>query len=74
MHVDPLLSRDGSSFLLGLRVSTGVAVQRRAAGVASVEDPQHEGYEKDQQYGAQPYARTAAVSPAAMAIVPSTAP
>jgi hypothetical protein len=51
-----------------------VLVERRVAGFASVEDPQHVGYEEDQQYGAQPYARTPTITPAAMAVVPSTAP
>jgi hypothetical protein len=37
----------------------------------SVEDPQHVSYEQDQQYGAQSYARTAPVTPAAMAVEPS---
>ncbi len=37
----------------------------RVAGFASVEDPQHVGYEEDQQYGAQPYARTPTITPAA---------
>src|ERR1035438_401260 len=49
-------------------------VECRVAGFASVEDPQHVGYEEDQQYGAQPYARTPTITPAAMAVVPSTAP
>jgi hypothetical protein len=49
-------------------------VERRVAGFASVEDPQHVGYEEDQQYGAKPYARAPTIAPAAMAIVPSTAP
>ena len=49
-------------------------MERRVAGFASVEHPQHVGYEEDQQYGSQPYARTAAITPAAMAVVPSTAP
>src|ERR1022692_1962471 len=51
-----------------------VLVGCRVAGFASVEDPQHVGYEEDQQYGAQPYARTPTITPAAMAVVPSTAP
>jgi hypothetical protein len=42
------------------------------AGSASVEGPQHVSYEQDQQYGAQSYARTAAVTPTAMAVEPST--
>jgi hypothetical protein len=49
-------------------------MDRRVAGFASVEHPQHVGYEEDQQYGAQPYARTPTITPAAMAVVPSTAP
>src|ERR1039458_8663986 len=65
---------DGRSFLLGPQMSTGVLVERRAAGFASVEDPQHVGYEEDQKYGPQPYPRPPAISPAAMAVVPSTAP
>jgi hypothetical protein len=51
-----------------------VLVERRVAGFASVEDPQHIDYEQNQQYGAQPYACTPAITPAAMAVVPSTAP
>src|ERR1035438_2114961 len=51
-----------------------VLVERRVADFASVEHPQHVGYEEDQQYGAQPYARTPTITPAAMAVVPSTAP
>jgi hypothetical protein len=49
-------------------------VSVRAASFALVEDPQHVGYEEDQQYGAQPYARTPTITPAAMAVEPSTAP
>jgi hypothetical protein len=37
----------------------------------SAEDPQHVSYEQDQQYGAQANARTAALTPAAMAVEPS---
>jgi hypothetical protein len=51
-----------------------VLVERWAASFASVEDPQHVGYEEDQQYGAQPYARTPTITPAAMAVVAATAP
>src|ERR1700730_16768652 len=51
-----------------------VLVERRVAGFVSVEDPQHVGYEEDQQYGSQPYAGTPTITPAAMPIVPSTAP
>ena len=51
-----------------------VLVERRVAGFTSVEDSQHVGYEENQQYCAQPYACTPAVTPAAMAVVPSTAP
>ena len=39
-----------------------------------MEDSQHVRYEEDQQYGAQPDARTSTITPAAMAVVPSTAP
>ena len=56
------------------RAITEVLVECRVAGFASVEHPQHVGYEEDQQYGAQPYARTPTITPAAMAVVPSTAP
>ena len=56
------------------QMSTRPCVERRVAGFASVEDPQHVGYEEDQQYGAQPHARTPTITPAAMAVVPSTAP
>ena len=45
-----------------------------AASFALVEDSQHVRYEEDQQYGAQPDARTSTITPAAMAVVPSTAP
>jgi hypothetical protein len=38
-----------------------------------VEDSQHVGYEEDQQYGAQADASTSTITPAAMAVVPSTA-
>ena len=48
-------------------------MERLVAGFASVEDPQQVSYEEDQQYGAQSYARTPARTPAAMAVVPSTA-
>jgi hypothetical protein len=44
-----------------------------AASFALVEDSQHVRYEEDQQYGAQPDARTSTITPAAMAVVPSTA-
>ena len=54
-------------------MSTGDLVERRVAGFASVEDPQHVGYEEDQQYVGQPYARTPSIDPAAMAVVPTTA-
>ena len=54
-------------------MSTG-PLERRVAGFASVEDPQHVGYEEDQQYGAQADASTSTITPAAMAVVPSTAP
>ena len=33
-------------------------MERQVAGFASVEHTQHVGYQEDQQYGAQPYART----------------
>jgi hypothetical protein len=69
----PLPFRDGSSVLLGPQMSAGPC-GRRVASFASVEDPQHVGYEENQQYGAQPYARTPTITPAAMAVVPSTAP
>jgi hypothetical protein len=49
-------------------------VEQRVEGFDSVEDPQHVGYEEDQQYGAQPYARTPTIAPPTMAVVPSTAP
>jgi len=65
--------RDGSPHFLGPQMRTGL-VERRVAGFASVEDPQHVGHEEDQQYGAQSYARTPTITPAAMAVVPSTAP
>ena len=45
-----------------------------AAGFASVEDTQHVRYQEDQQYGAQPYACTPAITPPAVAVEPSTAP
>jgi hypothetical protein len=39
----------------------------------SVEPSQQEDHEENQEYGAEPYARTPTVTPAAMAVVPSTA-
>jgi hypothetical protein len=41
---------------------------------ALVEDSQHVGYEENQQYGAEPYARAPAITPAAVAVEPSAAP
>jgi hypothetical protein len=38
----------------------------------SVKDPQYVGYEQDQQYGAQSYARTAPITPAAVTVESST--
>jgi hypothetical protein len=49
-------------------------VESRVTDFASVENSQHVGHEENQQYGAQPYACTPSVTPAAMAVVPSTAP
>ena len=40
----------------------------------SVENPQHVGYEENQQYYAQSYPCTATIAPAAMPVVPSTTP
>ena len=37
----------------------------------SMEDPQYVGYEQNQQYGAQSHTRTAAVTPAAVAVEPA---
>jgi hypothetical protein len=39
-----------------------------------VEDPQHVCDQKNQEYGAQPYARSPSITPAAMTVVASTAP
>jgi hypothetical protein len=47
---------------------------QRVVGCASVEHSQHVGYEDNQQYRAQSYACTPAITPAAMAVVPSAAP
>jgi hypothetical protein len=49
-------------------------VEYRMAAFASVEAPQHIDHEEDQQYGSQSYARTATITPAAMAVVPPTTP
>ena len=67
-------SAHGRALCLRQSEGTAVLVERRGASFASVEHPQHVGYEEDQQYGAQPYARTPTITPAAMAVVPSATP
>jgi hypothetical protein len=44
-----------------------------SAVVALTEKAKHVGYEQDEQYGAQPHARTSAITPTPMAIVSTTA-
>ena len=56
------------------KVNELVFFERRVAGFALAEASQHEGYEKDQQYGSQSYACAPTVTPAAMTVVASAAP
>jgi hypothetical protein len=64
---------EAPSFVSGHKYAVALE-EYRMAGFASVEGPQHVGHEEDQQYSSQSYARTAAITPAAMAVVAPTTP
>ena len=63
---------EAPSFVSGHKYAVALE-EYRMAGFASVEGPQHVGHEEDQQYSSQSYARTAAITPAAVAVVAPTA-